>query len=318
MLAAIQKKQNLQKPLKKLLKWALLILGILTLTSAISLFRYDHKEKNWYNETVSIPKKKHSDTTSVICILATVHQANPNYNADSIVAVLTSFQPDLILTEEDSVLFETYHRGYNQTLQKPLFARLGRSFGFGRPEEIEGRAVRKYKISHPAVDIRPFDYEGRNAFFENNNTFSKEDEVGNRLESLTNNHLLTQEQEKIWSEYENMNDTLNKLSNQTPYSINQQAYYDLTERRQDYQYNKVAEIVNSNDSLKEYRGFYKTNADFWDIRNKKMAEHITNFIRQYPSKRIMVLTGSMHKYYLLKELAPLQDKSKFRLQEYFE
>jgi len=308
----------LQKIIRTTLKWTLPIFGILTLVAFISLLRYDYKEKIWYTKKISSPKQHHLDTATTVCILATVHQANSNYNADSIVAILNLFQPDLILAEEDTFLFETYHKGYKQNLQKPLFARLGRSFGFGSPEENEGRAIRKYKISHSFVDIRPYDYEGRNAFYEKNSTFSKEDEVNNKIESLANNHLLDGHQTKIWSAYGNINDTLNNLSNQTPYSINQQAYYDMTERRQEYQYHKVAEIVNTNDSLKEYRDFYKTNADFWDKRNKVMAEHIAVFIRQYPKKRIMVLTGSMHKYYLLNELVRLQDQLQFRLKEYFE
>ena len=260
----------------------------------------------------------HPDTATVVCILATVHQPTSKYNADSITHILHQFQPDLILTEEDSLLFESVHKGYNETLQKPLFARLGRSFSFGNPEDIEGRAVRKYKISHPSIDVRPFDYEGRNAFYDRNNTFSKEVEIGNWMERLVNNHSLTPEQTEIWTSYGNINDTLNQLNTQTPFTINQLAYYNLTERRQDYQYNKVAHIVNTNDSVKQYRTFYKSNADFWNLRNKKMAEHIANFIRQNPKKRIVVLTGAMHKYYLLKELAPLQDKLKFRLKEYYE
>ena len=291
---------------------------MLILVAFISLLRYDYKEKNWYSEKISIPKQQHSDTATTVCILATVHQANPNYNADSIVAILNLFQPDLILTEEDSLLFNTYHKEYKEDLQKPLFARLGRSFGFGSPEENEGRAVRKYKINHSSVDIRPYDYEGRNAFYEKNNTFSNEDKLSARIEHLANNGFFNDEQSKTWLEYNHINDTLSNLSNHTPYTINQQAYYDLTERRQEYQYHKIAEVINNNDSLKEYRNFYKTNADFWDIRNKAMAQHIANFIRQYSTKRIIVLTGSMHKYYLLKELAPLQDQLQFRLQEYHE
>ena len=279
---------------------------------------YDFKEKSWYHETATILKQPSADTITAVCILATVHQPTSHYTADSIVAILNRFLPDLILTEEDTLLFEAVHKRYSETLQKPLFARLGRSFGFGRSEEIEGRAVRKYKISHPSVDIRPFDYEGRNTFYEKSNTFSKEDEVSRRLENLARNRSLTQVQAKIWIAYCQLNDTLNQLSSQTPYTINQQTYYDLAERRQEYQYHKVAEIVNTNDSLKQFRNFYRSNADFWDTRNKKMAEHITNFIRLYPNKRIMVTVGSMHKYYLLNELAPLQDKLKFRLNEYYE
>jgi hypothetical protein len=318
LLSAIQKQPKLATTLKKFLKWTLLFLGLLIVTAAISLLWYDYKEKSWFNESVSISKKKYSDTITVVCILATVHNSNPNYYADSIVAILSQFQPDFILTEEDTLLFETVHNSYSQTFKKPFFARLGRSFGFGGSEENETRAVRKYKISHPSVDIRPFDYEGRNEYYEKNNTFSKEVEVGKMLERLAANHSLTDEQERIWTAYGNINDTLNIKSSQTPYFINQQVYYKLTERRQDYQYRKVAEIVNSNDSLKSWRDFYKTNANFWDTRNKKMAEHIANFIRKYPSKRFIVLTGSMHKYYLLKELDSLQAELKFKIQEYYE
>jgi hypothetical protein len=308
----------LQKIIKKTLKWTLVIFGTLTIIAFVSLLSFDYKEKRWYTEKINNPKPQHSDTITTVCILATVHQANTNYTADSIVTILNQFQPDLILTEEDTLLFQTVHKSYNQTLQIPLFARLERSFGFGRPEEIEAKAVRKYKIGHPYVDIRPFDYEGRNAFYKTNNTFQKENEAGNKLGYLANNHSLTADQSKIWSTYSKINDTLNEANIQTPYSINQKVYYELTERRQHYQYHKVAEIINANDSLKAYREFYKSNSDFWDIRNKKMAEHISNFIRQYSIKRIMVLTGSMHKYYLLKELAPLQDKLKFSLKEYYE
>lgn len=304
--------------MKKLLKWTLPVLGTLFLTAAIRLLWYDYQEKSWYNESKNILNKYHADTVTLVCILATVHQPTSNYTADSIVAILNQFQPDLILTEEDTLLFATIHKGYTETLQKPLFARIGRSFGFGNPEEIEGRAVRKYKINRPTVDICPFDYEGRNAFYDRNNTFFKEAEAGNRLERLASNHVLTQEQEKIWNTYKSINDTLNQLSSQTAYCINQKTYYNLTERRQDYQYNKVAEIVNSHDNLKAYREFYNNNANFWDLRNKQMAEHIVSFIKHYSNKRIMILTGSMHKYYLLKELAPLQDTLNFRLKEYYE
>ena len=304
--------------MKKLLIGILLLFGILIIAAIAGLLRYDIKERNWYNESLNTSEKKHTDTTTIVCILATVHQPTANYNADSIVSILNSFQPDVVLTEEDTSIFESFHKRYEQTLQRPLFARLGRAFGFGQPEEIEGRAVRKYKIGHAAVEIHPFDFEGRNVFYQKNNTFANENEVGNKLEALAKNHSLSPEQEKIWIAYGRINDTLNQLSNQTLYIINQPAYYTLTETRQEYQYHKIAEIVNSSDSLKIYRNFYKANADFWDTRNKEMAAHIVHFIQLHPNKRIMVLTGSMHKYYLLKELKPMQHTFKFQLKEYYE
>jgi hypothetical protein len=304
--------------LKKILAWTFVILALLFLVAIVSLWRYDLKERHWYNDKSGALPKQPPDTTTVVCILATVHQPNSNYNADSIVAILERFQPALILTEEDTLLFNNYHKGYNQTLEKPLFARLGRSFGFGNPEEIEGRAVCKYRISRPEVDIRPFDYEGRNAYYQKNNSFGNEAELGNMLERLADRHLLTSEQADIWNAFNRMNDSVNRISLQIPYAINQPDYYALTERRQFYQYRKLWEIINTHDSLKAYRGFFRSNADFWEIRNKKMAEHIVQFIGLYRKKRIIILTGSMHKYYLLNELAPLQEPLNFRLKEYYQ
>jgi hypothetical protein len=304
--------------LKKFFIATISISGLFILVAIASLLIHDHKVKKWYNESAINHSQQHMDSTTILCILATVHIATANYNADSIVSILENFQPDLILTEEDTLIFETYHNAYNKTLQRPVYARLKASFGFGYPEQIEDKAVRKYKIRHPAVGIRPFDIEDRNLFYRRNSTFSKEKETGEMLAALAADHSMSPQHAQVWKVYNQINDTLDQRNNQTPYSINQPSFYNLTERRQFYQYQKVADIVNGNDRLKPFRDWYKTNADFWDTRNKKMAAHIANFIRLFPNKRIIVLTGSMHKYFLLKELTPLQNQLNFRLKEYYE
>jgi erythromycin esterase-like protein len=178
--------------------------------------------------------------------------------------------------------------------------------------------VRKYKLGHAAVDVRPYDYEGRNAYHEKYGLLTKPGEVGDRLEQLAMAGKLTGTESDVWNAYKRTNDTLNTETARIPYFINQEAYYDITARRQHLQYYGLREIIERNDSLERYREFYRVNADFWEIRNKAMADHILNFIKRYPGKRIFVLTGSMHKYYLLNELAPRQQELHFLLREYYD
>jgi hypothetical protein len=90
---------------KLIFKGTVLLIGLLALTAIVSLLLHDYKERKWYMETYPPGRVMPGDTT-LLCILATVHQAGKNYNADSIVGILNSFQPDLILTEEDTLLFQ--------------------------------------------------------------------------------------------------------------------------------------------------------------------------------------------------------------------
>lgn len=303
--------------IKKILFFLVITIALLLIIAAVSLKLHDKKEDRWFTNANIRTSEHLPDTITTVCILATVHQPTDHYNAGSIFNILTAFQPDLILTEEDTALFENYHQRYEQTLKPSWFARLGRSFGFGHPDEIEGRAVRKYKIIYPAVAIRPFDYEGRNDFYQKHNSFANEAAIGNAFERLSKNGSLGTSQASVYLPYLEMNRQLDSIIQLSPYQINQENFYELSALRQHYQYGRLLNVVNTNDSLKKYREFYKVNADFWDTRNKKMAEHILNFVALNPGKRIMVLTGAMHKYYLLKELFPLQSGLKFRLREYY-
>jgi erythromycin esterase-like protein len=48
---------------------------------------------------------------------------------------------------------------------------------------------------------------------------------------------------------------------------------------------------------------------FWNLRNQTMAQNIYNTAAKYPNKKIVVLTGFLHRYYLLKELNRLNKGS---------
>ena len=76
---------------------------------------------------------------------------------------------------------------------------------------------------------------------------------------------------------------------------------------------KIKEIIDNDDNFKEYRDFYVIYEQYWDLRNKAMAQNICTYIKQNPKKRIVVLNGYFHRYYLLNELKPKQATLNFKL-----
>lgn len=81
-----------------------------------------------------------------LIIIGNVHEAAPNYNADTLYTILEKIKPDIILHEIDSSFFT-------------------KKFKFKYPSgNNEQRASRKYSGKHPATLIRPFEFEGRNQY----------------------------------------------------------------------------------------------------------------------------------------------------------
>ena len=67
-----------------------------------------------------------------------------------------------------------------------------------------------------------------------------------------------------------------------------------------------------------YAEGYNRFCDFWDLRNQTMAKNIVTVVRNNPSKKIMVLTGYFHRYYLLEQLNKAKEKENFTLKEFYE
>jgi uncharacterized iron-regulated protein len=83
--------------------------------------------------------------------------------------------------------------------------------------------------------------------------------------------------------------------------------------RQYYQYTKLQEIVNERKELTEYVEFAQINKDYWDTRNKAMAQNILRQVRLNPNKKIVVLNGFYHRYFLIDELKKYEQKHEFSI-----
>ncbi|OCA77648.1 hypothetical protein BBH99_11505 [Chryseobacterium contaminans] len=66
-----------------------------------------------------------------------------------------------------------------------------------------------------------------------------------------------------------------------------------------------------------YREGFKLMSGFWDLRNQTMAQNIYNTTVKHPHKKIVVLTGFLHRYYLIKELNRL-NKGNYVVKEFYD
>jgi hypothetical protein len=235
-----------------------------------------------------------------LVIVGTVHRPTRLFNPDSVLRILERVQPELILLELDSSAFTPAFE-----LKTP-----------GR--ENEDLAVARYRRLHPGVRLRPFDYEGRNAFSQAHQLQTLPGEVLAQLDGLYQNRQLTPAQGAVLDRYYALTDSLNRYNRQRPGVINRPAVYALAARRQHYQHQQLPALVEARPELSEYRAFCRLYADFWDQRNQAMARHIRQWVQQQRPRRVVVLVGHAHKYYLLRELAPRAAAEGFRLREYYQ
>lgn len=227
-----------------------------------------------------------------ISVLGTVHFPTENVNADSIYNVLLKFEPDMILTEigqENMYEDFTYKKLYN---------------------ENEMVSVVRYKMNHPKVQLRPIDIFERNEKRKALGVFSEASPVFQNLNKLNREKSFSNKEQVIWnkfSDYWKQSDNIGKSELKT---INSKESDKVVDSLIYYQYFKLKEIVDQNplfekskmanakkDTISQ-RNYFATWADFEMSRNKAIAENVHQYIKENPHKRIIVLIGFKHRFFI--------------------
>ncbi|RKE98137.1 hypothetical protein [Ichthyenterobacterium magnum] len=247
-----------------------------------------------------------------IIVIGNLHKPASNYNPEILFNILENLQPDFILHEIDSSFFTS-------------------DFKFSKPyDENEGMASKKYIEKYPATQLRPYEFEGRNQYRRDKGMRPTDRLTLKLLDSLSKVNLLTTEQSEIFNTYQALLEPLKVRAAKSPEHFNNPQTDSICERRQFYQYQMIPKITNVREEFSKrfvtkpngekisYRNGYQLWADFWDTRNKTMAKNILKISEQNKEKRIVVLTGFMHRYYLLKELKRLTKGEKYSFKEFYE
>lgn len=245
-----------------------------------------------------------------LIIIGTVHFPTKNINSDTIYKVLENLKPDVVLMESDQTNFNS-------------------DFSFKKSyDENEWNAVLKYKSNFKNTLFRPIEFEGRNEYRKLNGIVNVDD-VFNKINVLDSLNILPEKHKKIWKRFVELAIALNDLDNGSLKEINTVSVENLVRERQFYQYQKLKEIVDENDEFAKlkietptketisYRELYKRYCYFEELRNRTIIENILKWKTQYPNKKIVILIGFYHKYFLVNELKWKQKQYDFELKEYY-
>ena len=252
---------------------------------------------------------KNKTQKSELIIIGTVHFPTKQINKDTIYSVLENIKPDIILMESDSTNFNS-------------------DFSFKKTyDENEWNAIVKYRENHKNTVFRPIEFEGRNKYRKQNG-IQNPDIVLNQINLLDSLNQLSQKHKKIWNRFVELSNALNELDNNTLTELNTIATENLVRERQFYQYQKLKEIVDENEEFAKLkmetptkesislRELYSRYCYFEELRNRTIIDNILKWKNKFANKKIVVLIGFYHKYFLINELKWKQNENNIELKEY--
>jgi hypothetical protein len=231
------------------------------------------------------------DTTEVI-VVGTVHgdhAVNDAYSAETLRDIVVALQPAAILIELPPTIN-------------------------GRPTVVNGRraawlaGANEGWAENAAADalgvpVAPFDREGRNEYYVRTNYFARRDSASARLASLAA-HLRAENAAALvpllLDVYHDINRSQQLLHRTAPPEvINSAAFDELIQAKRRMDQDVVLHLDTRPDLVDEYR-FLRTE---WLERNDIMARNIRRIAAEYRGARLVVLTGSEHRYLLRRLLA---------------
>ncbi|MEL4456554.1 hypothetical protein [Lutimonas vermicola] len=293
----------------KYLKYIVIVWLILTLLICVGgIIKYnidlntyiDHEEpKENRNTNISLSKE------TEVYVVGSVHFETDNIKRDDIYNYINSISPDVILYESDT---NTVERMVNRT---DFFNQLMSSFKKGN--KVESFVSLKYLDKHPQAMVLGYEWEERDAFHLKHNYRSTSSKMigavynSYRQDLLTGNHL------ELMDTFAAINKEYYKISRNAKvvYDLNNAKTDSIIRERQFYIYKRVPEIVKARPELADYKDFAPLHMEYWDIRNKAMTANILKQIKRHPNKRIVVLTGNTHRYYLIDELKKYEEEFNF-------
>lgn len=236
-----------------------------------------------------------SQSKTELYIIGNIHDSVPNYHPKVLFSILDKIKPDIILHEVDSEGMRQYEQNIDV-----------------RGNEI--KASNLYVKKYPKTLRFPFDFEGRNQYRKDRGMVPADNLAIKLIDSLYKEKLLTVNETKIYETFIQSTNRLMKIAELSPDKFNNVITDSIAEKRQNEQYSGLVTITDERDEFAQrfvtkpdgnrltLRSGFKLMSKFWDLRNKTMASNIYEIAIKYPNMKIVVLTGFLHRYYLLREL----------------
>lgn len=261
-----------------------------------------------FNLSINTLFSQNYDKTKLY-IIGTVHESSNILNPEMLFELLDEIKPDILLQENDSEQIAAY-------------------FEDVKPNSNEQNASIKYLEKYPKTLNLPFEFEGRNTYRKSNGMTPTDNLTIKLIDSLYNKNVLNLENTKIYKEYLDANKSLIAFSKKGFKALNSIEFDSINRYRQNIQHHSLTKITDSETIFSKrfvtkpdgqrisFREGYKLWCNFWDLRNNSMAINIIRTAYQHKGKKIVILTGVQHKYYI-KELLEKYHDGNYEIVDYF-
>ena len=293
---------------KKILKYFLIAWISLTIIICVGGIIKYNVDLNAYisqdDPIMQTQKNSIENNGTEIYVVGSMHFETNNFKRDDLYAYINKVSPSIILYESDE---QTVNRMVNRT---DFLNQLMSSFKKGN--KVESFVALRYVNHRPESKVLGYEWEERDRFhFKHNYRKNMSKLLGTAIK-LNKENLLSNEESEIMNEFFTVNKKYNNLGNsKTVYDINNPISDSIIKMRQEYVYDKIPQILNSKELSEDLKTFLPVHMNYWDTRNKAMVHNIVNQIKNNPNKRIVVLTGYSHRYYLVDELQKLEEEYDF-------
>ena len=228
-------------------------------------------------------------TKTALVIVGTIHPGNKAFDHRTLYQLLEKHNPDVILYEQS----EEYNRVFG--LRTASFLRIWKP-------GIEQLALQKYTKHHPSVMVLPFDIPitKKKSYIKDldKNTQNFYDAMNEAYKSTSDSLRYADYAEKYNAFYA-------QLNQEDLVAINQPDMVKIPGQLDSLQRTVILPLAQKylTDTMLVKK--YEEDLAFWIERNDYMVKAIENYTKTHAGKRIVVLTGLFHKYYLLDGLRPL-------------
>lgn len=256
--------------------------------------------------TTSQPASAPAIAPAQVVILGTLHgghDSNPSYSTDTLRDIILAMKPAAILLELPPQI------GTRQTVEN-------------------GRVIQNYmgneaKACNQAADalgvnVIPFDREGRNEYYRQTNYFARQKDANEGYRNWLQAQSKKAPDSPPVRALQLLGDALGnqrKLDARSgPEKINSAAYDMIIATKHQIMFGMIPTVLAAA-GRRELSGEFRYLAEEWQVRNAAMARNIASAARQFPGKRLVVVTGSEHRYILRDLLAKAPEAE---LKEFYE
>lgn len=225
-----------------------------------------------------------------VWLIGTAHEETKYVNADSLLLALNKIQPDVILMELEAKHFTKDFQF--DTTKYPLREYLVTN---------ENRASYQYQQQR-SIQLRPFDIEGRHAFYEHEHYRDREQKLFGAMMKLYQSHQLSAACATDFEVLLLALSSYSTLSFRSLKELNSDVSTKFMALKSTVDLELMLSITQQTKALAEWRAFAALRKAYWTKRNAVMAANIVRYTQEFAGRRIVVLVGNEHKYLLKKML----------------